>query len=119
MGNGQCEICSGLDTHWYESGQEWDAGEIGHEEGCSIALALQALGEKPIMKGKWEPGYAAPVTPLRVMMELHCQRVLGSEEYAEICRKYKRPIPTPEELKASRDMVEALKAALDNPSLQS
>lgn len=109
MGNGQCEICHGLDTHWYETGQEWEASAIGHEKGCAVSLALQVLGESPIIKGEWEPGYEAPVTEFRVMMAIDCQRTFESPAFVSLQKRYGKPVPSPEEIQAGRAEVEALK----------
>lgn len=41
MGNGQCHVCCGKDP---DNG--WWTHEVGHEPGCSLAEALESLGQE-------------------------------------------------------------------------
>ena len=54
MGNGQCGTCYGLGVSFHKSR---GASQIGHEKECGLAGALASLGEKPLYKGEFDPGY--------------------------------------------------------------
>jgi hypothetical protein len=53
MGNDQCPDCEGVPPSWYRHPLHMTAASIGHEAGCTLAVALRSLGEKPLMKGEF------------------------------------------------------------------
>ena len=53
MGNGQCPECFGVPESWHGHPCHMSAKTIGHEAGCSLAEALRAAGERPLMKGEF------------------------------------------------------------------
>ncbi len=52
MGNGQCPECCGVPESWIGHPLYLDATRVGHRKGCSLAKALAALGEVPLMVGQ-------------------------------------------------------------------
>ena len=54
MGNGQCPNCCGVPESWHGHPCHMTAETIGHEPGCLLAKALRAIGERPLMKGKFK-----------------------------------------------------------------
>ena len=54
MGNGQCPDCCGVPESWHGHPCHMTAETIGHEAGCSLSKALRAMGERPLMKGKFK-----------------------------------------------------------------
>ena len=54
MGNGQCPDCCGVPESWHGHPCHMTVETIGHEPGCLLAKALRAMGERPLMKGKFK-----------------------------------------------------------------
>ena len=54
MGNGQCPDCCGVPESWHGHPCHMTTKTIGHEAGCSLAEALRAVGERPLMKGEFK-----------------------------------------------------------------
>lgn len=52
MGNGQCPECHAQGPSWLGFGG-WGY-EIGHKEGCGMAAALEAVGQKVVHKAKYD-----------------------------------------------------------------
>lgn len=54
MGNGQCHECCGVHEGWHGHPCHMTPETIGHQPDCSLAAALTALGEKPLMLGEFK-----------------------------------------------------------------
>ena len=54
MGNGQCPECCGVPASWHGHPCHMTTEGIGHEANCSLAAALVAVGDTPLMKGTFK-----------------------------------------------------------------
>lgn len=54
MGNGQCPECHGVHAGWHGHPCHMTTDTIGHKEDCTLAAALTAMGQSPLMIGTFQ-----------------------------------------------------------------
>lgn len=87
LGNGQCPECGGVPESWFPHPLHPTPETLGHEHGCALAGAIEALGETPLYKGAsklaGEYVFAAPIGPGNQFFRMVPKGTPGYEQFGQ------------------------------------